>query len=128
MLSNPIIDKIERDQLRTDIPEFAVGDTIAVIVRVVEGERERVQTFEGVVIGRRNRGVHSSCLVRKISHGVGVERTFALHSKQIKEINVIRRGVVRQAKIYYMRDRSGKSARIKEKYLSKNKKAAASSL
>lgn len=124
MLSNPIIDKIERQQLRDDIPEFAVGDTIAVIVRVVEGDRERAQTFEGVVIGRRNRGVHSSCLVRKISHGVGVERTFALHSKQVKEIQVVRRGIVRQAKIYYMRERSGKAARIKERYLTKEQRAA----
>ena len=124
MLSNPIIDKIERQQLRDDIPDFAVGDTIAVVVRVVEGDRERAQTFEGVVISRRNRGVHSSCLVRKISHGVGVERTFALHSRQIKEFKVVRRGVVRQAKIYYMRERSGKAARIKERYLTKEQRAA----
>ena len=116
MLKNPVIDNLEKAQLRSDIPDFAVGDTIAVLVRVLEGERERLQTFEGVVIARRNRGLGSSCLVRKMSHGIGVERSFQLHSRQIKSISVVRRGVVRQAKIYYMRERFGKAARIKERH------------
>ena len=98
-----------------DIPEFAPGDTVIVNVKVIEGERERIQAFEGVVLGRRNRGLNSAFTVRKISNGVGVERVFQTYSSLIDSIKVKRRGDVRQAKLYYLRERSGKSARIKEK-------------
>ena len=98
-----------------DIPEFSPGDTISVQVRVKEGSRERLQAFEGVVIGIKSRGLNSAFVVRKISHGVGVERTFQTHSPLIAGIEVKRRGDVRQAKLYYLRERSGRSARIKEK-------------
>ena len=97
------------------MPEFSPGDTVSVQVRVKEGSRERLQAFEGVVIGIKNRGINSAFVVRKISHGVGVERTFQTHSPLINQIEVKRRGDVRQAKLYYMRERSGRSARIKEK-------------
>jgi large subunit ribosomal protein L19 len=98
-----------------EIPAFAPGDTIVVQVKVKEGTRERLQAFEGVVIGKRNRGLNSAFTVRKISHGVGVERTFQTYSPLVDSIEVKRRGDVRQAKLYYLRERSGKSARIKEK-------------
>ena len=98
-----------------DVPEFSPGDTISVQVRVKEGSRERLQAFEGVVIGIKSRGLNSAFVVRKISHGVGVERTFQTHSPLIASIEVKRRGDVRQAKLYYLRERSGRSARIKEK-------------
>ena len=110
-----VIDELEREQLKDDVPEFAPGDTVVVQVRVKEGERERLQAYEGVVIARRNRGLNSSFTVRKISHGEGVERVFQTHSPAVAEIKVKRRGDVRRAKLYYLRDRSGKSARIKEK-------------
>lgn len=110
-----IIQEIEQEQMKTDITEFNPGDTVVVNVRVREGNRERVQAFEGVVIGKRNRGLNSSFTVRKISHGEGVERTFMLHSKSIDNIEVKRRGDVRRAKLYYLRGRTGKAARIKEK-------------
>jgi large subunit ribosomal protein L19 len=110
-----VIDELEREQLRDDVPEFAPGDTVVVQVRVKEGDRERLQAYEGVVIAKRNRGLNSSFTVRKISHGEGVERVFQTHSPAIAEINVKRRGDVRRAKLYYLRDRSGKSARIREK-------------
>ncbi len=119
MQSHPLVQEIEKQQLRQDIPEFSVGDTVIVNVRVQEGEKERTQAYEGVVIARRNRGLNSSFIVRKISSGVGVERTFQLHSRQIKDIICKRRGDVRQAKIYYMRQLSGKAARIKEKITNK---------
>ena len=112
---NLIIQQLENEQLKQDLPEFAPGDTVVVQVRVIEGERERLQAYEGVVIGVRNRGLHSAFTVRKISHGVGVERTFQTHSKQIAGIKVKRRGDVRQAKLYYLRELTGKAARIKEK-------------
>ena len=115
MRNNKIIEEIENAQMERDIPEFAPGDTVNVQVRVREGERERLQAFEGVVIGIRNRGLNSSFVVRKISHGVGVERTFQTYSPLIASIEVKRRGDVRQAKLYYLRERSGRSARIKEK-------------
>ncbi|MBT8140850.1 MAG: 50S ribosomal protein L19 [Gammaproteobacteria bacterium] len=110
-----IIEKLENEQLRTDLPEFNPGDTVVVDVRVVEGTRERIQAFEGVVIAKRKRGLNSAFTVRKISHGEGVERVFQTHSKSIAGIKVKRRGDVRRAKLYYLRDRSGRSARIKEK-------------
>ncbi|QQD22077.1 50S ribosomal protein L19 [Venatoribacter cucullus] len=112
---NAIIQQIENAQLKADIPAFSTGDTVVVNVKVKEGERERVQAFEGVVIGKRNRGLNSAFTVRKISHGVGVERTFQTHSPMIAGIELKRRGDVRKAKLYYLRERSGKSARIKEK-------------
>ena len=114
MRRNKIIEEIEKAQEK-EIPEFNPGDTVSVSVRVKEGERERLQAFDGVVIGKRNKGINSSFIVRKISHGVGVERTFQTHSPLIASIEVKRRGDVRQAKLYYLRERSGRSARIKEK-------------
>lgn len=114
-MSNNIIDEIEAEQLKKDLPDFNVGDTVTVQVRVREGNRERLQAFEGAVIGKRNRGLNSAFTVRKVSHGVGVERTFQTHSPQIDSIKVKRRGDVRQAKLYYLRERSGRAARIKEK-------------
>ena len=114
MRRNKIIEEIEKAQEK-EIPEFNPGDTVSVSVRVKEGERERLQAFEGVVIGKRNKGINSSFIVRKISHGVGVERTFQTHSPLIASIEVKRRGDVRKAKLYYLRERSGRSARIKEK-------------
>jgi len=110
-----IIQQIEAEQMSKQVPPFAPGDTVNVQVKVVEGERSRLQSFEGVVIGIRNRGLNSAFTVRKISHGVGVERTFQTYSPVVESISVVRRGDVRQAKLYYLRERSGKSARIKEK-------------
>jgi large subunit ribosomal protein L19 len=114
-MSKNIIEQIENAQLKKDVPEFGPGDTVIVQVRVREGTRERLQAFEGVVIGKRNRGLNSAFTLRKISHGVGVERSFQTHSKQIDSISVKRRGDVRQAKLYYLRELSGRAARIKEK-------------
>ena len=108
-------DLIDQDSLRSDIPDFAAGDEVEVHVRVKEGNRERLQAYEGVVVGRRNRGLNSSFTVRKVSHGEGVERVFPLHSPTVADIKVKRRGDVRRAKLYYLRERSGKSARIREK-------------
>ena len=110
-----IIDEIEREQMAADVPDFAPGDTVVVRVRVREGARERVQAFEGVVIAIRNRGLNSAFTVRKVSHGEGVERVFQTHSPALAGIEVKRRGAVRRAKLYYLRERSGQSARIKEK-------------
>ena len=115
MRRNEIIEEVENAQLKDDLPEFAPGDTVVVQVRVREGSRERLQAFEGVVIGKRNRGLNSSFTVRKISHGVGVERTFQTHSPMIASISVKRRGDVRKAKLYYLRQRRGRAARIREK-------------
>lgn len=109
------LDMLESAQLRSDIPEFRAGDTVKVHVRVVEGGRERVQIFEGVVIARDGAGLRSTFTVRKVSFGVGVERVFPLHAPIIQKIEVTRRGDVRRSKLYYLRERSGKSARIKEK-------------
>jgi len=110
-----IIEQLEQEQTRTDIPDFSPGDTVTVQVKVKEGTRERLQAFEGVVIAKRNRGMNSAFTVRKISHGEGVERVFQTHSPAIGSIKVKRRGAVRRAKLYYLRELSGKSARIKEK-------------
>jgi large subunit ribosomal protein L19 len=110
-----IIDEINAEQLNNTIPKFSPGDTIVVSVKVKEGDRERLQAFEGVCIAIRNRGLNSAFTVRKISHGTGVERVFQTHSPLIDSITVKRRGDVRRAKLYYLRDREGKSARIKEK-------------
>ncbi len=122
-----LIEAIENEQLRKDIPDFKSGDTVVVQVKVKEGTRERLQAFEGLVIAIRNRGLNSSFTVRKISHGEGVERTFQTHSPIIASITVKRKGDVRQAKLYYLRELSGRAARIKEKIISKkNLKEAAS--
>ena len=110
-----LLQELEKKQIRSDMPPFSPGDTLVVQVKVKEGNRERLQAFEGVVIAKRNRGLNSSFTVRKISHGEGVERVFQTHSPLIGSIKVKRRGDVRRAKLYYMRDRSGKAARIKEK-------------
>jgi len=110
-----IIDAIENEQMEKDLPEFAPGDTVIVQVKVKEGNRERLQAFEGVVIGKRNRGLNSAFTVRKISHGEGVERVFQTYSPLVAEVQVKRRGDVRRAKLYYLRDLQGKAARIKEK-------------
>ena len=114
MNKNKYIQKVESTQLRDDLPTFAPGDTIVVDVRVVEGSRERLQPFEGVVLSVKKRGLGSSFIVRKISNGIGVERTFQTHSPIIGSITVKRRGDVRQAKLFYLRERTGRSARIKE--------------
>jgi large subunit ribosomal protein L19 len=110
-----IVQQLEAEAQKSDVPEFGPGDTVIVQVKVKEGNRERLQAFEGVVVARRNRGLNSSFTVRKVSHGEGVERVFPLHSPTVAEIKVKRRGDVRRAKLYYLRDRSGKSARIREK-------------
>lgn len=110
-----IISELEAEQIKSDLPEFSAGDTIVVQVRVKEGDRERLQAFEGVVIAKRNRGLNSAFTVRKISHGEGVERVFQTHSPLIASIKVKRSGDVRRAKLYYLRGRTGKAARIKEK-------------
>jgi len=110
-----LIDAIEQEQMTKEIPEFSPGDTVVVQVKVKEGERERLQAFEGVVIAKRNRGLNSAFTVRKISHGEGVERVFQTYSPVVDSIAVKRRGDVRRAKLYYLRERTGKAARIKEK-------------
>ena len=111
---NEIIKNIEAEQLKSEIPAFGVGDTIRVYAKVVEGEKERLQMFEGVVIKRQNGGVRETFTVRRIASGVGVERTWPLHSPRIDRIEVVRKGVVRRAKLYYLRDRVGKAAKVKE--------------
>ena len=126
-----VIQQIEQEEiarLNKSIPEFAPGDTVIVSVNVVEGNRKRVQAYEGVVIAKRNRGLNSSFIVRKVSSGEGVERTFQLYSPLISGIEVKRRGDVRRAKLYYLRDRSGKSARIREKLSSRKSGAAQAAL
>lgn len=110
-----IIEILEQEQLRNDIPVFRPGDTVRVHVKVVEGNRERIQMFEGVVITRQNGGVRETFTVRRISYGVGIERTFPVHSPRIEKIEVVRRGIVRRAKLYYLRNLTGKAARIKER-------------
>ena len=110
-----VIEQLEREQLRDDRPSFAPGDTVRVHVRVIEGGKERIQVFEGTVIGQKDGGIKSTFTVRKISNGVGVERVFPLHSPKIAKIEVTRRGLVRRAKLYYLRGKVGKAARIKEK-------------
>ena len=110
-----IIEVLEKEQLRSDIPQFAPGDTVRVHARIVEGTRERIQVFEGVVIGRQGTGVRETFTVRSIASGVGVERLFPVHSPRIAKIEVTRRGIVRRAKLYYLRGLTGKAARIREK-------------
>lgn len=122
-MKNKLIADIEAGEIKTDIPDFRPGDTLIVQLKVVEGTRERLQAFEGVVIGIRNRGVNSAFTLRKISNGVGVERTFQTHSPLNDSITVKRRGDVRQAKLYYLRELSGRAARIKEKLAKRDSKA-----
>ncbi|MBU2785760.1 MAG: 50S ribosomal protein L19 [Acidithiobacillus ferriphilus] len=110
-----IIDEINQEQMKSVLPPFGAGDTVAVHVRVKEGDRERIQIFEGICIARRNRGLHSAFTIRKISNGEGVERVFPSYSPLVTKVEVKRRGDVRRAKLYYLRDLSGKAARIKEK-------------
>ncbi len=110
-----IIEALEKEQLRQDIPAFRPGDTVRVHVKVVEGNRERVQLFEGVVINRKSSGVRETFTVRRVSYGIGVERTFPVHSPRLEKIEVVRRGIVRRAKLYYLRNLTGKAARIKER-------------
>ena len=110
-----IIEALEKEQLRSDVPKFGPGDTVKVHAKIVEGTRERIQIFEGVVIGRQGTGVREMFTVRRISYGVGVERMFPIHSPRVDKIEVVRRGAVRRAKLYYLRKLTGKAARIKEK-------------
>ncbi|MBW3567530.1 MAG: 50S ribosomal protein L19 [Proteobacteria bacterium] len=110
-----IINELEAEQMNREVPVFGPGDTVSVQVKVIEGDRERLQAFEGIVIAKRNRGLHSAFTVRKMSHGEGVERVFQTYSPTVASIEVKRRGDVRRAKLYYLRDRQGKSARVKEK-------------
>ncbi|HAT97946.1 MAG: 50S ribosomal protein L19 [Acidaminococcaceae bacterium] len=110
-----IIEALDKEQLRSDIPEFRAGDTVKVYVKVVEGTRERVQLFEGVVISRSGSGIREMFTVRRISYGVGVERTFPVHSPRLEKIEVARKGIVRRAKLYYLRNLTGKAARIRER-------------
>lgn len=114
-MQNQLIESITSKQVRDDLPQFRVGDTVSVDVRIVEGEKSRIQKYEGVVIARRGSGVSESFTVRKISNGVGVERVFPLNSPNVASLTVTRKGKVRRAKLYYLRERSGKAARIKER-------------
>lgn len=112
---NPLIAEITKEQLRNDVPDFRPGDTVRVHARIVEGSRERIQLFEGVVIARRGQGISEMYTVRKISSGVGVERTFPVHSPRVAKLEVVRHGRVRRAKLFYLRNRTGKATRIREK-------------
>ena len=111
---NEIIRSIEAKQIRSDLPEINVGDTVRVWVKVVEGNRERLQAFEGTVIAKRNGGIRETFTVRRVSYGIGVERTFPIHSPRVDHVELIRRGKVRRAKLYYLRERQGQAAKIKE--------------
>ena len=109
-----IIDTIEKEGMRTDLPEIAIGDQVKVSVKVVEGNRERLQSYEGIVIAKKNGGIRETFTVRRVTYGVGVERTFPMHSPKIDHIEVVRHGKVRRAKLYYLRERTGKAAKLKE--------------
>lgn len=109
-----IIDAINQENVKTSIPEFNVGDTVKVMVKVIEGDRERLQAFEGIVIARKHGGISETFTVRRLSFGVGVEKTFPIHSPKVADIQVVRRGKVRRAKLYYLRARTGKAAKVKE--------------
>ena len=111
---NSIIDAINQENIKTSIPEFNVGDTVKVMVKVIEGDRERLQAFEGTVIARKHGGISETFTVRRLSFGVGVEKTFPIHSPKVADIQVVRRGKVRRAKLYYLRARTGKAAKVKE--------------
>ena len=109
-----IIDAINQENLKKSVPEFSVGDTVKVMIKVIEGERERLQAFEGIVIARKNGGISETFTVRRLSFGVGVEKTFPVHSPKVADIQVVRKGKVRRAKLYYLRERTGKAAKVKE--------------
>ena len=109
-----IIEQIEKENLKAEVPSFAVGDTVRVSVKVIEGTKERIQAFEGIVIAKKNGGIRETFTVRRISYGIGVERTFPLHSPKIDSIQVVRHGKVRRAKLYYLKERTGKAAKLKE--------------
>lgn len=109
-----IIDAINQENLKASIPEFSVGDTVKVMIKVIEGERERLQAFEGIVIAKKHGGISETFTVRRMSFGVGVEKTFPIHSPKVADIQVVRKGKVRRAKLYYLRERTGKAARVKE--------------
>ncbi|MBE5734225.1 MAG: 50S ribosomal protein L19 [Clostridiales bacterium] len=111
---NSIIDAINQENIKSNIPDFNVGDTVKVMVKVIEGDRERLQAFEGTVIARKHGGISETFTVRRLSFGVGVEKTFPIHSPKVADIQVVRRGKVRRAKLYYLRARTGKAARVKE--------------
>jgi large subunit ribosomal protein L19 len=117
---NPLYSLTEH-QIRTDIPEFKAGDTVVVNVKVIEGDKERIQAFQGIVIQRKGAGIEESFTVRKISGGIGVERVFPLHSPNLDSIKVVRYGKVRRSKLYYLRDRKGKAARVKERYVQRKR-------
>ena len=110
-----IIDTIEKEGMRTDLPEIAIGDQVKVFVKVIEGNRERLQSYEGTVIAKKNGGIRETFTVRRVTYGVGVERTFPMHSPKIDHIEVVRHGKVRRAKLYYLRERTGKAAKVKDK-------------
>jgi len=114
-MNKKIIDQIEQEQMRFDMPDFRVGDTIKVNIRIIEGSKERIQVFEGVVMRRRGDGMAASYTVRKVTHGVGVEKTFPLHSPRVEKVELVTQGKVRRARLYYLRELRGKAARIKEK-------------
>ena len=116
-MSSNIIDRIDREQMRYDMADFRAGDSVKVHIRIIEGNKERIQVFEGVVIRRRKGNMGATFTVRKISHGVGVEKTFALHSPRLEKVEIVSRGKVRRSRLYYLRERRGKAARIKEKGL-----------
>ena len=116
-MSSNIIERIDREQMRHDMPDFRPGDSVRVYIRIIEGNKERVQIFEGVVLRRRRGNMGATFTVRKISHGVGVEKTFALHSPRLEKVEIVSRGKVRRARLYYLRELRGKAARIKEKGL-----------
>lgn len=109
-----IIDTIEKEGMRTDLPAIAIGDQVKVFVKVIEGTRERLQSYEGIVIAKKNGGIRETFTVRRVTYGVGVERTFPMHSPKIDHIEVVRHGKVRRAKLYYLRERTGKAAKLKE--------------
>jgi large subunit ribosomal protein L19 len=109
-----IIEQIERENLKSEVPVFSVGDTVKVSVKVIEGTKERIQAFEGIVIAKRNGGIRETFTVRRISYGIGVERTFPVHSPKVARIDVIKRGKVRRAKLYYLRNLTGKAAKVEE--------------
>ena len=111
---NKLVRSVELEQMRKDVPQFGIGDTVRVFVKVVEGTRERLQAFEGTVIAKRNGGIRETFTVRRVSYGIGVERTFPIHSPRVDHVELIRKGKVRRAKLYYLRNRVGKSAKVKE--------------
>jgi len=117
-----MIKQLEGEQLKSEVPQFNIGDTVKVHAKIVEGQKERIQVFEGVVLKRRHGGLRETFTVRRISYGVGVEKTWPLHSPRVEKVEVVRRGIVRRAKLFYLRDRIGKAAKVKEAIYQKPKK------